>query len=199
MTGQEIMAGLSYVDERFIQEAETATLSRNTPWMKVLSVAACLCILIVGAFSMGEFGHKGAKEEAAAAPEAAIEEAVPAETAAAAPKQESAVEGALTEESAEVAAGELHHIPLTKLRVIHLLEDGSFEAIVEETNSDTNLFEVGMQVTVVVDPDQVPAGGERTDVEYEKTVAEGQLVDVENGAYDAGIGTLYIEGVMPTE
>ena len=52
MTGQDLLYGFSFVDERFIAEAETAVLGRKVPWMKVLSVAACLCILIVGAFAL---------------------------------------------------------------------------------------------------------------------------------------------------
>ena len=46
MTGQELFAALSFVDGKYVQEAETAKLGRNTPWLKVLSVAACLCILL---------------------------------------------------------------------------------------------------------------------------------------------------------
>lgn len=197
MTGQEIIAGLSYVDDRFIQEAETATLSRNTPWMKVLSVAACLCILIVGAFAMGEFGLKGATEEAAApaAPEAMYEEAVPAETAAAAPKQESAVEDTLTEGSAQIAAGELHHIPTATLRLLSV-EDDHWVAVVEEVSDEPTVLEVGMQVTVIVDTGKVPETDEENEGRFGGILLpeEGLLAKIEDGAYDAGANILYITG-----
>ena len=50
MTGQELFHALSFVDERYVQEADSAKLSAGIPWMKIVSVAACLCILFVGAF-----------------------------------------------------------------------------------------------------------------------------------------------------
>ena len=74
MTGQELFHALSFVDERYIAEAESAKLGARIPWVKVLSVAACLCILIVGAFALDNIGHKGATE---AAPEAAAPQAAP--------------------------------------------------------------------------------------------------------------------------
>jgi len=58
MTGQELFHALSFVDERYIAEAETAQLGAKIPWVKVLSVAACLCILIVGAFALENIGQK---------------------------------------------------------------------------------------------------------------------------------------------
>lgn len=54
MSGRELLEGMSYVDERFVDEAETQTIQKCviSPWMKLLPVAACLCILLVGAFSI---------------------------------------------------------------------------------------------------------------------------------------------------
>ena len=40
MTGAELFDALSFVDEKYVQEAENANLRRSTPLMKVLSVAA---------------------------------------------------------------------------------------------------------------------------------------------------------------
>ena len=42
MTGQELFQALSYVDERYIAEAQTRSLGVHIPWMKIISVAACL-------------------------------------------------------------------------------------------------------------------------------------------------------------
>ena len=97
MTGTELFEALSFVDEKYIQEAENIYLRRNTPWMKVLSVAACLCILITGMYAYKLLQPKGAMESmkefeaaAPARPESAVEEAAPME----APRQESAIEEA---------------------------------------------------------------------------------------------------------
>ena len=130
MTGMELLAGLSFVDERFIAEADTATLGRKIPWMKILSVAACLCILIVGAFALENIGYKGAMEEAApaapaAAPEAATEAVPEAAPEAAPPMPESAE--AEPEAAQETPAGELQHVPNATLRIVKVLDDGSFE------------------------------------------------------------------------
>ena len=57
MTGQELFHALSFVDERYIAEAETAQLGAQIPWVKVLSVAACLCILLAGAFALNSLTY----------------------------------------------------------------------------------------------------------------------------------------------
>ena len=44
MTGQELFHALSFVDERYVAEAETNYLGLRIPWMKIISVAACLCM-----------------------------------------------------------------------------------------------------------------------------------------------------------
>lgn len=190
MNGQDLLCGLSFVDERFIAEADTAVFYRKIPWTKVLSVAACLCILIVGAFALENIGHKSEME---AAPAAAAPEAM----------QESAMEAAptmpaemITEsaEEAEKAPGELQHIPCATLRIVKVLEDGSFEAVVEATEP----MEMDSQVKLVVDPDMVP-GEIYADREYTQTITENMVVEIRDGAYDAGINTLYVEGVFATE
>ena len=75
-----------------------------------------------------------------------------------------------------------------------MLEDGSFEAIVEATEP----MEVDTPVKLVIDPDKVP-DGETVDAEYARTVTEGMVVEIRDGAYDAGINTLYVEGVFAVE
>ena len=54
MSGKELLEGMSYVDERFVDEAEHQTIKKRSvsPWMKLLPVAACLCILLVGVVSI---------------------------------------------------------------------------------------------------------------------------------------------------
>lgn len=57
MSAKELLEGMCYVDERFVDEAEHQTVQMNAshPWMRLLPVAACLCILIVGAVSLWDF------------------------------------------------------------------------------------------------------------------------------------------------
>lgn len=193
MTGLELLEGLSFVDERFIAEADTAVLGRKVPWMKVLSVAACLCILFVGAFALE---NMGVKEEAAAPAAAAPESVTESAMEEAAPKEETSMEqpespAAMEKEN---SAGELEHVPYAVLQIEKVLDDGSFEAIVKAMEP----MEMDTPVTLVIDPDMVP-DGEPIDAEYEKTITEDMVVEIRNGAYDAGINTLYVEGVFAFE
>lgn len=45
MTGKDLFEGLSFIDERFIDEAETGSILR-THWLRIASVAACLCLVL---------------------------------------------------------------------------------------------------------------------------------------------------------
>lgn len=187
MTGMELLEALSFVDEKFVAEAETAKLGRNVPWMKLLSVAACLCILLAGAFALENMGHKRAETEAAAP--AAPMAAAPAATEAA-PKEE------ITEEAApeaplpveeEMASDELQHIPYAKLRVVKVLEDGSFEAIAEADET----MEMDTQVRVIVDPSKVP-GANREISNDLSVITEDAVFEIYDGAYDAQNNLLYV-------
>lgn len=190
MTGQELMAALSFVDERYIAEAETARLHK-IPWMKVLSVAACLCILIVGAFALENMGHKGVTEEAAAP-------AAPAETLAEDPEAAPPMQDEMITESAAEAVtipGELHHVAFAHLRILNVLEDGSFEVFVERVADEPGPFGAGVEMRLVIDPEMIPQA-DRTGFSYDGEITVDMLVEIQNGAYDAGINTLYAEGVV---
>lgn len=187
MTGQELLMGLSFVDEKFIAEADQA-YKRKTPWMKIFSVAACLCILFVGVYAMSQ--NKGAMEAAApAAPaimESAREEAAPA---APAPKEESttAEPEAPAPIEEEMASGELLNVPYACLRVVKVLEDGSFEAVVEATQE----MEADTRVIVVVDPSKVP-GADREIHNDLSVITVDAVFEIYNGAYDPEENTLYV-------
>lgn len=45
MTGKDLFEGMSFIDERFIEEAENASLVR-APWLRIASIAACLCLVL---------------------------------------------------------------------------------------------------------------------------------------------------------
>ena len=198
MTGTKLLEALSFVDEKYIQEAENAKLRTGTPWMKILSVAACLCILITGVYAYSQMQSKGAAEsikEAAAAPEAALEDTAPAEAptaAGAAPKQESGTEEhAAEEEGFSAAAGELEQIPFVRLEIIQILEEGKFTAVVDAVDENPTSVEAGMELTVVVDASKIP-GADREIQNDLREITENIIVVVEDGAYDANANTLYV-------
>lgn len=203
MTGTELFEALSFVDEKFIQEAETANLGRNTPWMKVLSVVACLCILITGVYAYSQMQSKGAMESMieAAATEAAVEEVAPAEApaateAAAAPKQESAAEEPAAEEGISAATGELEQISYVQLRILGQTDSG-FAAVVEAVSDEPTSLEVGMELTIVFDGSKIP-GNTREVMPDTSKLTENTPVAAEDGAYDAGTNTLYVVEVFFT-
>lgn len=76
MSGKELLEGMSYVDERFVDEAEHLTIKKRSisPWMKLLPVAACLCILLVGAVSIWDMMPFNAKSESAAGDQESMQE-----------------------------------------------------------------------------------------------------------------------------
>lgn len=47
MTGKDLLMGLSCIDERFIDEAEHCRPSMAFPWLRIASVAACLCLILL--------------------------------------------------------------------------------------------------------------------------------------------------------
>lgn len=201
MTGQDLFYALSFVDERYIAEAETAKLGAKIPWIKILSVAACLCILIVGAFALDNIGFKGATEEAApeAAAPMAAPEAAPEAEAEAAPREEEVEAEAepIPPYPAEevIPTGELQHISYARLRVTNLNEDGSFEAIVEEISVAPRPFEVGLEVAVIVDPSKVPGANAEVQNDLRILHTDAQI-EIEDGAYDAGLNVLYVSEVV---
>ena len=175
MSGQELFHALSFVDERYIMEAEVARF-RKIPWMKYLSVAACLCILIVGAFAMDRMASDKMVPEAApeaAPPPMAAPEAAP-EAAPLAP------ESAIEEDS---LTGDLVDISYAKLRVVKVLEDGNFEAIVEADEP------MEMDTTVIV------RAGEGTVFEY-VDVVEGAAFEIYDATYAPEQNMLYVSRVI---
>lgn len=197
MTGQDLLHGLSFVDERFIAEADTAVLSRKIPWMKVLSVAACLCILIVGAFALENMGHKSAKEESAA-PAAAAPEAMQESATEAAPPMPAEEECITEAAEGEIPYGELQHVPQATLQIVKVLDDGSFEAVVEAVTREPTPLELGMQVKMVVDPSKIPGETREIQNDLSKILVDAK-VRIENGAYDAEKNILYAAEVFFAE
>ena len=66
MSAKELLEGMCYVDDRFVDEAEHQTVQKKVirPWMRLLPVAACLCILVVSAVSLWDYlpFHLGSTE-----------------------------------------------------------------------------------------------------------------------------------------
>jgi len=51
MSGEDMVRALNFVEEKYIEEAEMARLSNGKIWLRVGSMAACLCLLAFGIHS----------------------------------------------------------------------------------------------------------------------------------------------------
>ena len=196
MTGQELFYALSVVDEKYVAEAETARITK-TPWMKYLSVAACLCIVLLGVYGMknlvGSDKMPAADAPAAMAPMADAP-AADAPAADAPPVMEDAVAEAAPGEFAapETIPAELHHVGFAHLRILEILEEGHYSVYVERVPDEPGPIDAGTEMTLVIDPEMIP--GQNTGIHNDLSqVTENMLVMIEDGAYDVGINTLYAE------
>lgn len=52
MNGEDMVRALGFIDEKYIDEAETAQLSAKGIWLRVGSAAACLCLLLAGFYGL---------------------------------------------------------------------------------------------------------------------------------------------------
>ena len=195
MTGQELFHALSFVDEKYVAEAETARIAK-TPWMKYLSVAACLCIILLGVYGMRNLVRfdKLASAPESAAPPAADAPAADAPAADAPPVMEDAeIERAPGEVAEpETIPAELHHVGFAHLRILEILEEGHYRVYVERVPDEPGPIDAGTEMTLVIDPEMIPGQTEEIHNDLSQ-VTEDMLVMIEDGAYDVGINTLYAE------
>ena len=153
MSGKELFEGMSYVDERFVDEAEHKTLANHTMtrWIKIASMAACLCLVLFSMYKLIPYWDWNVTEEAAG------------EGASARP------EGAIEQESAEVAdEAPASRAPEMMIRIQELTETGFIGTV--QNNGGFMAFEDGTQITVTVDletdPDFTPEKYKTEDLVY---------------------------------
>ena len=123
MNGKDLFEAMSHVDERYIDEAESKMIPKTIPWIKLASMAACLCLLVLTVHSLRPFlrGNE--------------------------------TEGVLIEDAQESAIGVPDDVPVGEVpSVILYVEDVTavgFTGTVAEL-VDTDIFEVGMELNVVL-------------------------------------------------
>ena len=147
MSGKDLFEGMSYVDERFVDEAENKTLPKRviSPWIKVASMAACLCLIIFSLYNLqpylrGETEGITGEGAADAMPEGIIEDKVDLES------QESEIQ--VPAEEGAVRA------PETMIRIIEVTESGFIGTV--ENNGGFTAFDDGTEITVTIDPETDP-------------------------------------------
>ena len=146
MSGKDLFEGMSYVDERFVYEAENKTLPKRivSPWLKVASMAACLCLIIFSLYNLQPYLRgetEGAGQEAAdAMPEGVLED-----------EKEQVSQESLTDVPGEAGAV---RAPETMIRIIEVTETGFIGTV--QNNGGFTAFEDGTEITVMIDLETDP-------------------------------------------
>ena len=187
MSGKELFEGMSYVDERFVDEAEHKTITKRVSarWVKVASMAACLCLVLFSIYKLIPYWDWSVTEQAAgeaaeARPEGAVESEMGME------EQESA---SAADEAPATRAPEM------MIRIQAITETGFIGTV--QNNGGFTVFEDGTEITVTVDletdPEFKPEDYEISDLihvmytswdEDELTIVASILGIVEEPIYD---------------
>lgn len=186
MSGKKLFEGMSYVDERFVDEAEHKTIAKHVTarWIKVASMAACLCLVLFSMYKLVPYWHWSVTEqtagEAAARPESAVEPEMGME------EQESA---SAADEAPATRAPEM------MVRIQAITETGFIGTV--QYNGGFTVFEDGTEIKVTVDletdPEFKPGDYEIGDLihvmytswdEDEQTIVASILGIVEEPIYD---------------
>lgn len=64
MNGRDLLEAMSFLDEELVAASDTAP--RVIPWKRILTLAACLCIVLLGAFSLTRISPREQIKEASA-------------------------------------------------------------------------------------------------------------------------------------
>lgn len=142
MTGKGILEALSFVDEKYIEEAQTGTLRQAEHIVKVLlPLAACLCLVLLGLFSGDTTEIAMENQQEGAIPEPGIEIIVQDKTYGSA-------SGGCAPEMDEAEMPSISEVPSIVLRIAEWTEAG-FTATVEKID-DTDIFPVGTLLNVEI-------------------------------------------------
>lgn len=180
MNSMDLLSAMSYVDERFVDQAENQTVVRSIPWSKWISVAACFCIIVAGAFSLRSFFDRGKLESCPA--EGAADEQFSQQDAAGAPDE--VIMESATDESSFVT-----------IRV-ETVEGNGFTGTVAEGD----IFEPGMLLNVEIDDSYDLAPPVMSDsTARSEWLSPGTLVCAQISYYEETTGTLYVSSLEVVE
>lgn len=180
MTGKSILEALSFVDEQYIEEAESGSLPAAFPVKKLLPLAACLGVALVGLY----FGDFSAESETAAQMEnLQVHQEMILET-------QYKAGNALRDESEavmdQVQQPCVSEVPSIILRIDGWEENGFTATVARHVDSEA--IPIGQTVRVEFLPEMNP--------ESEETYPAGTLVQVRYAMIDEA-GTLLAEAISP--
>ena len=188
MSGKDLFEGMSYVDERFVDEAENKTLPKRviSPWIKVASMAACLCLIIFSLNNLLSYQRSGSgAKPGEVAPGAAIQD-----------QSNQASQDSEIQAPAEEGIGE---VPSVILRVEEMTDLGFIGTVAQLV--DTDIFEIGMELNVVVADGtrHETADGNPSMSADSKADYSGSYVVVQFIEYDRETGTIIVNIIQEAD
>ena len=193
MNGKELLLALSYVEEKFVDEAENESIKKpgRAKASRWIALAACLCIVVGAAFAwmsypirLGEHAVETADPVGAAGvPEQEIEE----ELSTALPQEEAAEEGSVT-------------APYIRLQIQERTPEG-VTGIVTEVYG-TEAFQEGDRLSLIqaVAEESKSVCEDAADREAAlRIVRDGEELSLEVLSWEEEDGWLYVEFSDPNE
>ena len=152
MNGKEMLESMSYVDEKYIADAEVRPKGR-LHWQPVAAAAACLALVLVGVGLMAP-GREAPMELAAGPRQAAaqLEEAA-------------AVSGDIADQGMPLMAAAPKSVALPDMTVTVVAREGGTLRCTVETSGD-GAFQPGQEITVLLPQEDVEALPSRLHIFY---------------------------------
>lgn len=201
MSGKDLFDGMSYVDDRFVDEAETRMIPKRaiSPWIKVASMAACLCLILFSIYNLNQFLNLNSMESLTG--ESAADQAWPGQG------PEEGLESEMEQDSMESAIANTEDAPAGEVPSVILYVDEMTELGFTGTVAqlvDTNIFDIGMELNVIIEEDTryKTADGNPAVSEDSKSSLVGAYVMVQFIEYNEETQTIvinWIQDVEPTE
>ena len=141
MNGKEMLESLSYVDEKYIADAEVRPKGR-LHWQPVAAAAACLALVLVGVGLMAP--GREAPMELAAGPRQAVAQL----------EEAAAVSGDIADQGMPLMAAAPKSVALPDMTVTVVAREGSTLHCTVEASGD-GAFQPGQEITVLLPQEDV--------------------------------------------
>lgn len=152
MNGKEMLESMSYVDEKYIADAEVRPKGR-LHWQPVAAAAACLALVLVGVGLMAP--GREAPMELAAGPRQAVAQL----------EEAAAVSGDTADQGMPLMAAAPKSVALPDMTVTVVARQGSTLRCTVETSGDS-AFQPGQEITVLLPQEDVEALPTRLHIFY---------------------------------
>ena len=152
MNGKEILESMSYVDEKYIADAEVRPKGR-LHWQPVAAAAACLALVLVGVGLMAP--GREAPMELAAGPRQAVAQL----------EEAAAVSGDIADQGMPLMAAAPKSVALPDMTVTVVAREGSTLHCTVEASGD-GAFQPGQEITVLLPQEDVEALPSRLHIFY---------------------------------